>query len=89
MIHKTHEQLRTELKKAKKRIVIGGIYSHYKKPENLYRVIGLGIQEATDKICVIYRAEYAKEFTFVRDLDSWVDTPEFDGVKVQRFKLVK
>ena len=89
MPHKSHEQLEEELNVAKSKVVVGGIYAHYKHPENLHKVIDLGTQEATDKICVIYQSLYGKKLTFVRDLDSWLETPELNGTKVERFKLVK
>jgi len=86
---KSHQQLTEELKEAKKLVVIGGRYSHYKHPENTYKIVGLGIQESTDKICVFYHPEYMDDkITFVRDLDNWLETPEMNGTKVERFKLI-
>ncbi len=89
MVHtKTHEELTKELKEAQRLIKIGGIYSHSKHPENLYQVIDLGFQEATDKICVIYQNQYGRKFTFVRDLDDWLKEVEIDGKVLPRFKLI-
>ncbi len=75
MAHKGHEAIGKEIDDAKKRVKIGGIYSHYKNPDMLYEVIGFAVQESTDKLCVIYQAKYGKKLTFVRDLDSWLEEP--------------
>lgn len=88
MPHKTHTGLHNELKEAKKLVKINGVYSHYKNPSKLYKVIALGIQEATDKICVIYQAEYDHDLFFIRDLDSWIEKPLVEGQEVERFKRV-
>lgn len=87
--NKTHEEIEEEFKNAKKFVKVGGTYSHYKHPENLYTVIAIATQEATDKICVIYQANYGKEILFVRDLDSWIEKPLLNGKRIKRFKLVK
>ena len=86
---KTHEELQQELNEAEKLVKIGGIYAHYKTPKNLYKVIAFGTQEATNKICVIYQAEYGKKLIFVRDVDTWLDKPVVNGKKIPRFKFVK
>lgn len=89
MPRKTHEEIEEELKIAATQVKVGGTYSHYKNPEHTYTVVSLAMQEATENICVIYRAEYGKKLTFVRDLHSWLENPEVNGVKVPRFKLVE
>lgn len=86
--HKDHQQLHKELNEAKQLVKIGGIYSHYKYPENTYKVIGLGFREATDTICVMYQAMYDEDLVFIRELSSWLETPEFQGKAVQRFTLI-
>lgn len=86
--HKNRDQLHWEIDEAKKKVKIGGKYSHYKYPENTYEVINLGFIEATDDVCVVYHAMYDQELVFVRPLKSWLETPEWEGKKVARFKLV-
>ena len=73
---KTHKDIETEIIEAKKLVKIGGIYSHYKNPAHHYKVITLAMQEATDKLCVIYETQYGKKLLFVRDLDNWLTQPE-------------
>lgn len=86
MVHKSESVLNKELEDARHKVIVDGIYSHFKDSGKRYRVIGLGIQEATEKICVIYKAEYNSELVFIRDLDSWLEKTETD---VKRFSLVE
>jgi hypothetical protein len=90
MVHlKTHEDIEIELQVAQKAVKIGGVYAHYKNAQQRYKVIALGTQEETDKICVIYQSEYGKKLIFVRDLDNWLDKPKVEGQLVERFKLIE
>ena len=84
--HKNHEQLHQELYEAKGKVQVGGIYSHYKHPENTYQVTGLAFIESTDELSVIYQATYDQGLVFVRPLSSWLETPNLNGKKVPRFK---
>lgn len=86
---KTHEDIEREMAEAAKRVKVGGTYAHYKNPKNLYTVEALAIQEATDKVCVVYRAKYGRKPLFVRGLDSWLERPELEGKRVDRFRLVE
>ena len=85
MPHKSHEQVGREIADAGQQVKVGGVYAHYKNRDNHYKVIGFGIQEATDKICVIYQG-FDNKLLFVRDLDDWLSKPSSD---VERFTLVK
>lgn len=87
--HKSHDQLLAELAAAKTKVQVGGRYAHYKYPENTYRVIGLGFRETSDSLCVMYQAEYDPSLVFIRELESWLETPEVNGVKVPRFLAVQ
>jgi hypothetical protein len=87
--HKSHAKLHTELEKARRKAIIGGVYSHYKYPENTYKVINLGFIESTDDICVIYQAIYNQELIFVRPLNDWLEILEWNGEKVARFSRIK
>jgi hypothetical protein len=86
MPHKSHEELEMELGIAKTHVRVGGIYSHYKNPSRLYKVTAIGIQEATDKLCVIYQDATNEKLIFVRDLDLWLEEPTKG---MPRFRLVK
>ena len=85
MPHKSPEAIEKELDAAKALVKIGGTYSHFKNPQHLVDVVAVGIQEATDKVCVVYRDAKNRNLLFVRDLDSWLEMP-LKGTP--RFKLV-
>ncbi len=86
MPHKDAKVLEKELEIAKRRVKIDGIYSHYKNPEHKVKVTAIGIQEATDKLCVIYQDTANEDLIFVRDLDIWLEEPVKN---TPRFKLVE
>ncbi len=87
MSHKFQEELADLLDKVP--IEIGDIYFHYKNPSNKYKVEFLGLWEATDEICVGYRAQYGKELLFVRPLKSFLEIVEVEGKKAPRFTRIK
>jgi hypothetical protein len=75
MPRKSHEDLERELEAAKTKVMIGGVYSHYKNTEHKVKVVAIGLQEATEKVCVIYRDVANEKLIFVRDLDAWLEEP--------------
>lgn len=83
---KTIRELEEKLKEASKKVKVGGRYWHFKNPDHFYTVVSLGIQEATENVCVLYKAEYA-DITFVRDLESWISKVEVNGKLADRFTL--
>lgn len=89
MPHKSQSALAKELQDAASKVTVGVCYTHYKQPENTYKVTGLAILEATDEPCVIYQAEYGNNITFVRPLKSWLENVEWQGKKVKRFTKVE
>lgn len=86
--HKSSQQLHTELIEARAKVKIDGIYSHYKHPENTYKVLNLAFIEASDQISVVYQSTGDSDLLFVRPVDSWLEILEFDNKKVPRFTLV-
>jgi hypothetical protein len=85
MPHKGRDVIEKELRTARTQVRVGGTYSHYKNPEHLVKVVAIGIQEATDKLCVVYQDAADRDMLFVRDLDSWLEEPLKD---TPRFRLV-
>ncbi len=85
MPHKSAQEIEKALEEAKSKVVLGGVYSHYKNPEHHVRVVEFGIQEATDKVCVIYQDTKNEKLVFVRDLDVWLENPIKDTL---RFRLI-
>lgn len=88
MSHISHDELNERIREASKKVVVGGVYKHFKYPDREYYVEKLAIQEATEKVCVIYKdIKSISAPSFVRDLDSWLDKVEWEGKTVPRFVL--
>ncbi len=89
MDHKPDEQLKKELEEARAKVQIGGKYTHYKNPDSLYEVKELGVLEADDSICVIYRSlTISHKPTFVRPLSEWLEEVVWQGKTAPRFKKI-
>lgn len=89
MSHASLGELNRQILEATKLVEVGGVYKHYKYPERDYIVEKIAIQEATEKVCVLYKDISEPDApSFVRDLDSWLENVEWQGVIVPRFKLV-
>lgn len=87
--HKPEDQLLKEIAEARKHIKVGATYQHYKSPEKLYKIEGFTTLEATDELCVIYKALYGPGFTFVRPVSIWLENVEWQGQNVPRFTSVE
>jgi hypothetical protein len=83
--HKEQLVLAEEIENAKSKVTINSKYRHYKSPDKIYKVIGLGFLEATDELCVIYQAQYGEHLTFLRPLTIWLEQVEWEGKTVARF----
>ena len=83
--HKEQQILAKEIEEAKSKVTIGAKYRHYKSPNKIYEVIGLGFLESNDELCVIYQAQYGERLTFLRPLTVWLEQVEWDGKIVPRF----
>lgn len=79
------DELSRLLHSAAQEVAVGSRYLHYKQ-DTAYTVLNLAIQESSDEIVVVYRAEYGEGLTFVRALDSWLETVEQNGSRVPRFR---
>jgi hypothetical protein len=85
--HISHAELNIRIADASKLVELGAIYTHYKFPDRDYKVLGYVIQEATDKVAIIYKDISTDDAPqFCRDLDSWLENVTVDGVLVPRFK---
>ena len=88
---KTHieqEVLEQQIRDAETVVTVGGIYQHYKGADKLYKVLGIGVTEADETLSVIYQAQYGKQLTFLRPVTSWLETVDWNGETVPRFKQV-
>lgn len=85
MPRKDYATIGKEIEAAKALVKMGRTYSHYKNPSHQVRVISIGLQESTEKLCVIYRDAVDENVIFVRDIDSWLEEP---AKGVPRFRLM-
>ncbi len=71
----------------------GDIYSHYKRPNKRYEILGIAKNSNNLTEMVIYKALYQGEFKFgtiwVRPLEEFLETIEFNGKKIQRFNKIE
>ncbi len=85
-MHVSQKILKASLTDAAKKVKVGGCYTHYKNPDDVYKVVGLAITEQDDTVCVIYEAQYGEKLVFVRPLDSWLEKVAWHDGLVDRFK---
>jgi hypothetical protein len=85
--HKSVEQIQQEIAEASEKVKVGGIYTHYKGADKRYKVLHFSSLEATDELCVVYQALYVPgDLSFVRPVSVWLETVEWEGKTVPRFK---
>lgn len=63
-----------------------GRYRHYKGRD--YLVIDVATHSETEERLVVYRTDYGDHSLWVRPLDMFVETVEFDGRTVPRFNYI-
>jgi hypothetical protein len=68
---------------------IGSIYFHYKNSQVRYKILQVGILEASEEPCVIYQSLYEPSLVWVRSLASWRTPVEHNGQIVTRFQKVQ
>lgn len=88
MSHKPYSVLNQELTEAAKgQIKIGGKYYHWKDPNFIYEVIGLGFLEWSGEIAVTYKP-VDENVVWIRRLngkDGWLTSVEREGEDKRRF----
>lgn len=82
----SQEELTVRLAEAAAKVMVGAEYEHYKHLR--YKVLHLALTEATNKPCVVYRAEYGEGLIFVCPLEDWLAQVEIEGRLVPRFAKV-
>lgn len=89
MTHIPHSQLNQLLQETSKKVLVGGIYKHYKYPDRMYKVEKLAILESNEQVCVMYRDIHSSNApSFVRDINSWQETVTWQGQTIPRFVLL-
>lgn len=86
---KNKDLLLEELNNLKQRINEGDKCFHYKHPDQLYQIVGVGFVERNGQPCVVYRAEYGDQLTWVRtETEFFAKVKLEDGPEVDRFTKV-
>ncbi len=89
MAHKGQEELVAEVNEAKQKVKVGGKYFHYKHPDQFYTVLRIGLIEETEKVCVVYEAEYGEKLVWAWPLENFLaKVTKDDGTEVDRFTKV-
>lgn len=86
MGHASLERLGQQVKDAQKKIEVGATFSHYKTPDQKYRVEFIGVLEKSEEICVGYRALYGEGILWVRALSDFTEKINTERGVVNRFQ---
>ena len=78
MAHTSQDELDQTITAAEQ-VEVGGVYFHYKNPENFYIVNSIALIESNQEVAVVYQALYGKEITWIRPLEEFL----------KKFTLVK
>ncbi len=84
----SQDQLQEKVDKAREEIDVGGLYVHFKSSDKFYVVESIGLLEASEEVCVVYRALYGKGLVWVRTVEDFCMKLEFEGKRVRRFLKV-
>jgi hypothetical protein len=87
-MRKNDEELVEMYSLIKDKVKVGGLYAHYKHPEEaLYQVQAIGMMEDTWQPLVTYK-HLKSGICTVHTLDNFLKKVEINGLLVDRFKLV-
>jgi len=75
-----------QISKESEKLLIGGIYEHYKKL--LYKVLSIARHSETLEEMVVYQALYGDKGVWVRPLSMFIESVFIDGIEVPRFKRI-
>lgn len=67
MGHTSYEELTNRIEEARKKVVVGARYYHWKHPEVYYKILSVGFTEWAEEVVVIYQDE--NKMTWVRRLE--------------------
>ena len=80
--------MKKKLNEASSLVKPGGIYFHYKNPDEHYAVMGVSLSTQTLEQMVIYVALYGAQAVWVRPLSQWLEKINVDGRLIDRFTLI-
>ena len=92
MAHTSYRELAQRVKGAEMKVRPGSVWHHWRDPQQHYRVIRVGIDEATEDLVVVYEMLVeTKPVVWVRRLrgpDGWLTPVTNKGTEVPRFQRV-
>ena len=92
MTHTERNILQQKINQAKAQIIIGAHYRHT-KTSGEYLIIGIGINEKTEEISVIYQEiNHPEQIIWIRSLegeDGWLTPTEINGQQIPRFTKIE
>jgi hypothetical protein len=88
MPHRSQEELAQIIAEVTADVKVGDRFVHYKSPDLFYRIIDIALREADETPCVVYKAEYGEQISYVRPYDDWTATVQHDNQEVPRFTKV-
>lgn len=92
MAHTPYRELAQRVKGAEMKVKPGDLYTHWRDPSQHYRVIRVGINEASEELVVVYeQLVEPKPVVWVRSLrgpDGWLTPVIHKGAEIPRFQRV-
>jgi hypothetical protein len=82
----SYEELEKQISDAKKQIVPGTKWRHYKGGE--YTIKDIVVLEETQSLAVIYTSNAHPTVSFARPLSVWSEQIECDGQTIDRFSRI-
>lgn len=79
----SYEELEKKLTDARKHIVPGSKWRHYKGGE--YAIKDIVVQEEDNELAVVYTSLAHPDVSFMRPLSVWAELVEWDGKTSSRF----
>ncbi len=71
-----------------KKIIVGGIYQHYKRL-SLYQIVALALHSETKEEMVVYQSIDKETEYWVRPLALFCENVIVDGISQPRFRYIK
>ncbi len=92
MTHTSYADLATRVKGAEVKVKVGSIYSHWRNPQQHYRVLAVGYTEWDENMVVVYQQiDHPQPLVWIRPLrgkDGWLTPVAHEGTEIPRFQLV-
>lgn len=93
MAHMPYYELAKRVQGAEVKIKPGSRWHHWRNPDQHYRIVRVGVDEATEQLVVVYEMLVEpKPVVWVRPLrgkDGWLTPVEQGGTEIARFQRVK